>query len=175
MAIAPEDKTFDPQPWHFQGSDCAAILGISKSAFSERGYEPDAQVGRSKYYDLRSIIRADLVGGLVEVEAGEVIDIEAERARLTKARRIAQELDNYERSGLLAPVEVFASSFNEFCGEVCQTLEGLPGDIRRADPEISARSLEVVEVKVAEFRNLAAHKCERLSQSVGGTPSAADA
>ena len=175
MAIAPEDKTFDPQPWHFQGSDCAAILGISKSTFSERAYAPDGQVGRSKYYDLRAVLRADLVSGLVEADDGEIIDIDVERARLTKARRIAQDLDNYERTGLLAPVEVFASSFNEFCGEVCQTLEGLPGDIRRADPEISARSLEIVEVKVAEFRNLAAHKCERLSQSVCGTPSAADA
>jgi len=63
---------------------------------------------------------------------------------------------------VIAPVEIFSTAFEEFSDLVCQTLEGLPGDIRRADPEVSNRSLEAIETKIAEFRNLAADKCAAL-------------
>jgi len=159
-------KTDMHPDWIMNGRKAAEWLGVAPSTFSERGYRPIERKGNQSLYDVRSLIQKEAVRGFHETADGEVIDYDAEKARLTKARRVAQELDNYERMGLLAPVELFSTAFEEFTGLVCQTLEGLPGDIRRADPEVSNRSLETIEAKVADFRNLAADKCSALMSKV---------
>jgi len=91
------------KPWHLSGRDCAAALDIAPSTFSEREYVPALKDGRRKFYDIRHIIRAEAISGVHAISDGEVIDHDAEKARLTKARRIAQELDNAEREGKLRP------------------------------------------------------------------------
>ena len=155
------------EPWELNGRQVAAWLGVSTKTVSQRNYPNKGKYGAEVIYDIREVFRVEGAKRVVVTDDGDPQDHEAEKLLWTKSRRIAQDLENYERTGLLAPVEVFASAFEEFCGLVSQTLEGLPGDIRRADPEISARSLEIVEVKVAEFRNLAADKCASLSQGIG--------
>lgn len=153
------------KPWLLNGQGVAEWLGVTPKTVSVRNFPSVGQDGRSILYDIREILRLETARGLHALrgeDEGEIIDHEAEKARLTKARRVSQELDNLERVGAVAPVELFGAAFDGFCNQVVQTLEGIPGDVRRADPEISARSIELIEAKIASFRNLASDKCVAL-------------
>ena len=154
-------------PWHLNGRQVAEWLGVSTKTVSQRDYPRTGKIGSEVLYDIREVLRVEAIKGMAISEGGVEIGHEAEKALWTRARRVAQDLDNLERLNLVAPVELFGSAFDQFCAHVSQVLEGLPGDIRRADPEISARSLEVIESKVAKFRNVAADACARLAKDVG--------
>lgn len=151
------------EPWHLSASECARWLGIARNTFSDRGYAPAIQIGRKTYFDIRQVVIESARAGIVSgAEDDEDIDLQYQRARLTRAQADLAEMSVLAEKNAVAPVELFGSAFDDFSGLVVQALEGLPGDIRRADPEISNRSLEVIERKIADFRNLAADKCHAM-------------
>ena len=148
-----KDEQFIRAPWHFNATDCAAVLGLAKSSFSERSYEPCGVVGRQKFYDLRAVIRADVLTGLVEADDGEMINHEAEKARLTKARRVAQELENARTEKELRPIQEVEAAIYDALSPVAAALESLPMGIKRVCPELSQSGVEMVEREIATMRN----------------------
>lgn len=155
------------EPWHLTASECARWLGIARNTFSDRGYTPAIQEGRKKLFDIRDVVAANARAGIVPgADAQADIDLQYEKARLTKAQADLAEMNVFVQQNALAPVELFGATFEDFAGQIVLALEGLPGDIRRAEPEIGARSLEVIERKIADFRNLAADLCVKLSGAV---------
>jgi len=153
------------EPWHLSATDCARWLGIARSTFSERGYAPALELKKRKYFDVRELIAEKAVAGIVS-ENGETVDHDFHNARLTKAKADIAEVKALREHGQIAPIELFTVAFQDFAGLICQSLEGLPGGVRRADPEISVRAIETIENQIAEFRNLAADKCTSLAQDV---------
>jgi len=148
--------------WIMNGRKAAEWLEIAPSTFSERGYRPVERSGNQVLYDVRPLIQKEAVRGFHETASGEVVDYDAQRARLTKAKADLAELDVLRKQGLIIPADILSDAFQKYTGIVCQTLEGLPGDIRRTDPQVSNRSIEMMEAKVAEFRNLAADNLQEL-------------
>lgn len=155
------------ESWHITASECAKWLDIARNTFSDRGYSPAIEIKNRKYYDIRQIIAETSRAGIVAGD-DENIDQNYQRARLTRAQADLAEISALRERGLIAPTDLFATTFEDFSGLVCQTLEGLPGDIRRTDPQIGVRALETIETKIAEFRNLAADKCAQLAEKLGG-------
>lgn len=141
------------KPWHLPAGACADYLGITKSSFSRKGFEPVAKRGREVLYDITQICLIAASKGKHELSDGEEIDHELEKARWTQARRIAQELENDEAQGRLRPVEEVETAIIEALTPVAAGLDSLPMAIKRACPELSARGVELVEREIARMRN----------------------
>jgi len=95
----------------------------------------------------------EAISGIHAISDGEVIDHDAEKARLTKARRIAQELDNAEREGKLRPIAEAADAVEAALVPVCAMLDSLPLQIKRECPELSHQSVETMQRTIAKSRN----------------------
>ena len=141
------------KPWHLPAGVCADYLGITKSSFSRRGYDAVAKSGRQVFYDITEICRFEMSRGKYEAEDGEEIDHPAEQARWTKARRIAQELENEREQGRLRPVAEVDAAVTDALSPVAAALDSLPMAIKRACPELSQTAIEMVEREIATMRN----------------------
>ena len=152
------------EPWIMNGRGLAQWLGVSEKTVSVRAFPSVGKDGRSILYDVREIIRIETARGLHAVEAdGGVIDHEAEKARLTKARRIAQEFDNAESEKRLRPVEEVEAAITDTLTPVCAMLDALPMSIKRVCPELSQRAVEMVEREIAKARNQLADDVEAVT------------
>lgn len=152
---------FKREAWHLNGRQVAEWLGVSPKTVSQRDYPRASEPsGREAVYDVREVLRIDAARGLVLVEDGEAIDHDAEKARLTKARRIAQELDNAETEKRLRPLEEVESAIIQTLSPVAAMLDALPMAIKRDCPELSAYGVERIERTIATARNTLADDIE---------------
>ncbi len=140
-------------PWHLNGRQVAEWLGVSTKTVSQRDYPRTGKIGSEVLYDIREVIRVEAVKGLSLSEDGEEIDHPAEQARLTKARRIAQEIENEREQGRLRPVAEVEVAITEALSPVAAALDSLPMAIKRSCPELSQTAIEMVEREIATMRN----------------------
>lgn len=141
------------RPWHLNGRETAEWLGVSKQTVSDRAY-PKIKSGRESLYDIREVLRIETLRNAAPVgDDGGQIDHEAEKARLTKARRVAQELENEEAQGRLRPVSEVEAAIFDALSPVAAGLDSLPMAIKRVCPELSGRGVELVEREIARMRN----------------------
>lgn len=86
----------------------AASCGISEQAFTKWGVEPVLREGRSTYYSVADVVENRLANHVEKHQPKdqEVLDIVAERARLTHHQANIAELDESVKRGELIPAEV---------------------------------------------------------------------
>lgn len=161
-----------PQPHWLNRKDMAASLGISVQAFDKWGIEPVARMGRSVYFDCRSVLNARLA--LAEAKQqptqldGEEIDPmldykrDQEEYRLTRARREAQELKNDRDARRVVPVDFAIFSLSRVVAEVATQLDTLPLTMKRRHPDLEARHLEGLNREITRARNTAASAADKM-------------
>ena len=144
-----------PADWHKDVQECLLWCGRDRNWFSAQGFEKhgrDPTDGRRSLYDVRQVCLRAFSSPVVD-DDGEVIDHDAEKARLTKARRIAQELDNAERELELRPVFEVSEAIVAALTPVVAMLDNLPVSIKRVCPALSQTGVEKMERAIAESRN----------------------
>lgn len=155
-----------PAPHWLNRKDMAASLGISVQAFDKWGIEPVARIGRSVYFDCRTVLNSRLAQAEAKQQPaqpdGEEIDPmldykrDQEEYRLTKARREAQELKNDRDSRRVVSVEFAIFGLSRVVSEIATTLDTLPLTMARRHPDLKARHLESLNREITRARNTAA-------------------
>ena len=141
------------KPWHLNGRQVAEWLGLSTKTVSDRDY-PKTRSGREAIYDIREVIGIDAVKGLALLsDDGETIDINYQRARLTKAQAGLAELTLASEQGRLRPVEEVEEAILAALTPVVGMLDSLPLAIKRECPELSHTAVEQIERTIATARN----------------------
>jgi phage terminase Nu1 subunit (DNA packaging protein) len=106
--------------WLANQQTSAKWLGLSLSGFQKRGYEPVAQEGRQKLYDVRSFEHGDVA---------EVLDFNAERTRLTKEQADKTEMENRVKRGELLEVDEVTRYTTSLLHSVKSKLLALPSQL----------------------------------------------
>jgi phage terminase Nu1 subunit (DNA packaging protein) len=155
-----------PEPYWLNKSQMAASLGISVQAFDKWGIKPVAKIGRSVYFDCRSVLDSKLA----EVEAKQQlsqpddgIDFdplldhkrEQEEYLLTKERRIGQQQKNELAARKVVPSEFAIFTLSKVAAEIAAILDTLPLTMKRKHPDLETRHLDTLMRELARARNQA--------------------
>lgn len=157
-------------PWLKSVGECVRWCGRDRNWFNTQGFEQvakDPTDGRRSLYDVRKVCTRAM-GPAPHPDDDDAVPNKAdEDAKLTKARRVAQELANDAERGRLRPVEEVEAAIYSALSPVASALDSLPMQIKRACPELSQRGVELVERAIATMRNALAD--EHISEpSAGG-------
>lgn len=90
---------------------------------------------------------------LREQAAGRGQELTIERAALAKAQRIGQEIKNAVAQGEFAPVGLLGDVLAAASAAVVDRFDGLPGQLRKACPDLPAEAREAIEKTIASARN----------------------
>lgn len=107
----------------------------------------------------RAAFRVAYLRNLREVAAGRAsqvadsLDLAAERAALAKAQRVGQEIKNAVAQGEFAPVGLLGDVLAAASAAVVDRFDGLPGQLRKACPDLPAEAREAIEKTIASARN----------------------
>lgn len=158
-----------PEPHWLNRKDMAASLGISVQAFDKWGIEPVARMGRSVYFDCRSVLSARLELAEARHQSSQPVGADDEEIdpmlsyrqdqedyRLTKARRESQEIKNDRELARLVPVEFAIFSLSRVSAEIASVLDTLPLTMKRMHPDLEPRHLNSLLMEATRARNTAA-------------------
>lgn len=153
-------------------------MAITPQALGKWGLRPAGRVGREVFYNLEDFCRAWVEKrGAIEIEANqEFEDRETakqvtqgrleEEYKLTKARRISQELKNEEKEGRLIATEFATFALSRIAAQIATILDTLPLSMRRAHPDLEPRHIDALTREIAQARNKAAEVDEILPELV---------
>lgn len=161
------------QPGWLNKKDMAASLRISVQAFDKWGVEPVARVGRSVFFDARSVLEHRLAELAAKHQPnttpdGEELDpfiehkIEVQRHRLLAAQSEGQEQKNAEKAKRLVDTGFTTFALSRMAAEIATVLDTLPLTMKRKHPDLETRHLETLMRELAKARNQAAGLDHRL-------------
>ncbi|NKI17427.1 DNA-packaging protein [Spongiibacter sp. KMU-166] len=153
-------------------------LTITPQALGKWGLRPAGRVGREVFYNLEDFCRIWVEKrGATEIDRN-LDDEDRESARqvtqgrleeeykLTKARRIAQELKNEEKEGRLISTDFATFALSRIAAQIATILDTLPLSMRRAHPDLEPRHIDALTREIAKARNTAAQVDELLPELV---------
>lgn len=157
------------QPHWLNKSAMAASLGISVQAFDKWGVRSVCKIGRSVYFDVRSVLDNRRAHDEAKQQPASVEDldegsIDFERYRLTKAQADGQELKNELARGEVAPVELQSFVLGKCLAESSGILDTLILNIHRKHPELTAVQLENLKREIVKSQNAIARGYELIPQ-----------
>ncbi len=162
-------KQQQPELHWLNKTQMAASLGVSVQAFDKWGVQPVCKVGRSVYFDTRSVLENRLAheASKQQPTSHEDLDegsIEFEKYRLTKAQADGQELKNELARGEVAPVELQSFVIGKCLAESAGVLDTLMLTIKRKHPELAAVQLENIKREIVKSQNAIARGHELIPQ-----------
>lgn len=106
-------------------------------------------------------VRVAYIRSLREQAAGRSnvdgdLDLVTERAALAKAQRERVELQNAVTRQELAPVSTVEEVLAKAGARVSGILDGIPGMVRRRNPDLPASTIDAIRDEIAKARNVAA-------------------
>ena len=162
-----------PDPCWLNKSQMAASLGISVQAFDKWGVQPVARIGRSAYFDVRSVLDNRLANTAPRhspEEGSEEFEPQLERKReqeeylLTKERRIGQQQKNEMGARKVVPSEFAIFTLSKIAAEIASILDTLPLTMRRKHPDLETRHLDTLMRELARARNKASGLDDKLPE-----------
>lgn len=153
-------------------------LAITPQALGKWGLRPAGKVGREVFYNLEDVFRAwvekrgasEIIGNLDDDEAETARQVTQgrleEEYKLTKARRISQELKNEEKEGRLISTDFATFALSRIAAQIATILDTLPLSMRRAHPDLEPRHIDALTREIAKARNSAAQVDELLPELV---------
>lgn len=118
--------------------------------------------GQANSYDPAEIIKWKLRKELSKLSlsgSGEIIDGDAEKARLTREQADGQALKNAITRKEVAPIELLEWSLSNLGGQIKSILESIPLKVKKRLPQLKAADIEIVKREIVKAQN-AASKCE---------------
>ena len=130
------------------------LVGISQQAVSDlvtRGVLPPGATA-SQWLRAYCARLREVAAGRASMDGGE-LDLVQERAALARAQRIGHDIKNEVAAGTYAPIDLLARVLGAASGAVVERLEGLPGRIQKAVPDLPDAVLDVIMTVVGSARN----------------------
>ena len=128
------------------------LIGVSQPAVSAMlaaGWLPANGTGRQWLQAYCAHLREQAAG---RASSGD-LDLAQERAGLARQQRIGQQIKNAVAQGEYAPVGLLGDVLAAASAAVVDRFDGLPGQLRKACPDLPAEAREVVERTIASARN----------------------
>lgn len=153
-----------PDPSWLNKTQMAASLGISVQAFDKWGVQPVARIGRSAYFDVRSVLDnriANTAARQPSVDEGDDTDplIEHKREQeeylLTRERRIGQQQKNEMAARQVVPADFAIFTLSQMASQIASILDTLPLTMKRKHPDLETRHLDTLMRELALARNKA--------------------
>ena len=156
------------------GAEMAYVLGVTQSQLSqwrrlEDGPIPNlgkdtSRSGHPVIFDAQSAVDWYLKRKIRERISGtrhsgsdapteNVVDFHQEKTRLTKAQADAKELENEERRGKLAEIDILKETLGSTLNSVAAILDSIPAEMRRQCPHLSQADIDEIATVVATIRN----------------------
>jgi len=131
-----------------------------------------ARIGRSAYFDVRSVLDNRLANTAARSnpEEPEGIDPYIEQKReqeeylLTKERRIGQQQKNEIAARKVVPSEFAIFTLSKIAAEIAAILDTLPLTMKRKHPDLETRHLDTLMRELARARNKASGLDETLPE-----------
>ena len=143
----------------YSGKELAALLSVTPGRITQMCSEGWFQKDTGGKYKDDAVtkyierIRPSVGGNTTDRQGDGNSDTNAERARLLKAQADKAEMDNEERRGNIASVDILRDAIIEVATQVNAKFDALPNEIKRNVPDISAKGIELVKRTVAEVKN----------------------
>ena len=87
---------------------------------------------------------------------GEVLNLEAERARLAAEQADKVALENAIRRSEYAPIEALQFAIADVAGQMKSIFEGIPKKLKNSLPALRAREIKILERELVKIQNAAA-------------------
>lgn len=165
-------QTSAPDPSWLNKSQMAASLGISVQAFDKWGVQPIARIGRSAYFDVRSVLDNRLANTAARSNPDEIEGIDPyidqkrdqEEYLLTRERRIGQQQKNEIAARKVVPSEFAIFTLSKIAAEIAAILDTLPLTMKRKHPDLETRHLDTLMRELARARNKASGLEDKLPE-----------
>lgn len=158
----------------------AESCGISVQAFDKWGVKPFKKVGRQQLFRVQDVIENRVENELKKNNnrvnhSGEEIDVDLERALLTREQRITQEIKNEVLEGKAIPVDGAREVLAAILSKIGATLDSLAANIKRRNPEIEQRVIDYIKSEIIKHQNEAANIDDYLDEILDEVITAAEA
>lgn len=150
-----------PEPHWLNKTEMAASLGISVQAFDKWGVKPISKIGRSVYYDCRSVVSNRIENELAKQQPqdDEEVDpskLEYQRYRLTKEQADSQELKNQKDRAEVVETSFSTFTLSRIAAQMGSILDSVPLNMRRKFPELETKHIEHLKREIVKAQNIAA-------------------
>ncbi len=150
-----------PEPHWLNKTEMAASLGISVQAFDKWGVKPTAKIGRSVYYDCRSVVSNRIENEQQKQQPAEDEEVDPskldyQRYRLTKEQADAQELKNQKERAEVVETAFATFTLSRIAAQLGSILESVPLNKRRTFPELETKHIEHLKREIVKAQNIAA-------------------
>ncbi len=116
--------------------------------------KPVEKKGAAYLYD--SIIVFDLIyNGAGQNKSDADININQERARLTKAQADAQVLKNQITEKETAPMVILEAALTNVCIQIKSVLESIPLKVKQRVPSLNSMEIEIIAKEIIKAQNAA--------------------
>jgi phage terminase Nu1 subunit (DNA packaging protein) len=135
-------------------ADFGALVGITQPAVSDlvsRGVLEDGQPLRKWLLAYCGRLREQAAGRMGATEGG--LDLAQERAALARSQREGIDLKNAVLRGDYAAVELLSETLATASQAVAERFEHLPGEVRKACPDLPPAAADQVMAVIASARN----------------------
>ena len=136
----------------------ARLTGKSRTTISKRLAEAELQplhtAGRQKYFDSAEALAA-ILQHPAEMEYTDDLVLSQERAKLAveQTRRLQRENDIAD--DMYAPVKSLANALEGACKIIVSHLDSIPLTLKKRNPNLTGKDIELVKKVVAKCRNAA--------------------
>lgn len=143
-------------------SQMADACGISTTAFDKWRVEPFKKQGRMMMYRVSDVIENRIENDTRKSNNSankdpDFIDVDFEKAWLTREQRITQSIKNEILEGKAIPVEAARDVLAKILSQVGATLDSLAPNIKRRHPEIEQRTIDFIKSEIIKHQNEAAN------------------
>ena len=115
--------------------------------------------GKASVYDPRAIVQWAIereIGSAAPDDGGAAINLERERARLTREQADHTALKNGQIRKQLAPIKRLEEELSNVCGQIAAVLESIPLRVKRRVPRLTASEVEAIKREIVRAQNVAA-------------------
>lgn len=136
------------------GIDNDMVYRTIKKRLNDAGIEPIGNSGKSIFYDSAEANRA--IWANDPKAKNDNPEFEKERTLLVMEQRRKLSRENDLAEGLVAPVETITQILSIACKQIASTLDALPLTLKKRNPNLTSRDIELVRKEIAKCRNAAA-------------------
>lgn len=113
----------------------------------ESGVQPCRKTKTRKWYWL-----AEVVGAMI---GSEELDLQQEKAKLTVEQTKRIKLQNDIEEGNYASVDELSEALEGACKIIASHLESLPLTLKKRNPNLTGKDIEIIRKEIAKCRNAA--------------------
>lgn len=135
-------------------ADFGALVGVSQQAVSDlvsRGVLEDGQPLRQWLLAYCGRLREQAAGRVGATDGG--LDLAQERAALARSQRVGIDIKNAVLRGDYAAVELLSEVLATASQAVAERFDHLPGQLRKACPDLPPAAVDQVMTAIAAARN----------------------